>query len=249
MMFFAPRKVLLPVLFLSGLLGCGGETDDVSGDSAAPIGILVADIQSPLDGATVTEGDEVFLQVQVGYEDGDSVEADSVAWSVEGGSWSADGNGLSVTDLPVGALQLLAVVEVDRFVLSDTVSLTVEQKADDPPLTLSGNLDAAVKITDSNGIPYSDDCDGVVEFQLDGSELTGTGDCSAFNEDLSFLITGEVNQGQVTGEMGVSGGEENVPFTGQWDEANEVLTGQFDETWTSSDGTLRLWGTFQAVVN
>jgi hypothetical protein len=110
-------------------------------------------------------------------------------------------------------------------------------------------LDATVKVADNSGNDFDDDCNGPVAFVLDGADLTGSGSCSAFNEDLDFLITGTMSQGEVTGEMGVSGGEENVPFTGQWDKSSQVLTGQFDETWTSSDGSLRLWGSFQASVD
>lgn len=242
------RELILGVCIIVGLVACGGEVDADSSDSAEPVGILVVSIQSPLAGAVVTEGDEVFLQLEVGYEDGESVDADSVSWSLESGAWSASGNGLTATDLPIGALQLVAEAQVGRFALSDSVSLTVEAVVV-PPLDLSGSLDAMVKIADNSGNDFDDDCNGPVVFVLDGADLTGSGSCSAFNETLDFIITGTVSAGQVTGEMGVSDGEENVPYTGEWDKDNQVLTGVFDETWTSSDGSLRLWGTFRATVN
>jgi len=254
---FAAREVLLPVFFLTGLLACGGETDGVSGDSAGPIGILVVHIQSPLDGATVTQGDEVFLQLEAGYEGGETVTADSVVWSIEGGSWSAEGNGLSVTDLPVGALQLVADAEVGRFVLSDAVSLTVEEEeedpvedpVEDPPLELSGNLDSKVKVWDGEGNAFNDVCKGSIAFVLDQSDLTGGSTCSGPQGELVLVFTGTVDSGNVSGLIEVTGSERTLSFSGHWDKPNQVLNGNFDETWENSDGFLRFWGSFQATVN
>jgi hypothetical protein len=250
---FANRRVFLGVLGVGLLAGCGKKVDTDTGtaseDSGEVAGILVAEIQAPLANATFEEGTEVLLQVQVSYEVGDLVEADSVEWSVEGSDWSVEGNGRTVTDLPVGTLQLVASAQVGQFLLVDEVTVTVEELVVDTPLNLLGTIDAAVEIADNSGNAFDDDCNGPISFTLHNSELTGVGSCSAFGEDLTFLITGEVTEGQVSGEMGVSGGEENVPFTGSWDESSEVLTGDFDETWTNPDGSLRLWGSFQAAVN
>jgi hypothetical protein len=234
-------------------MGCGGGSDGAkdlngdsgSGDSGGDHPYYVLEILSPADGSAFSEGDEVFLDVSLIEDGGADTTAVSITWTLNTGDWTVDGDGVNVTDLPVGVHVLTATADVGPNGLSKFVNISVEAL----PINLTGSMDGKVEVKDPDGFGADDDCDGPMAFVLDGADLSGTGGCTAFGENIDFLVTGTVTDGQVSGEMGVSGGEENVPFTGTWDASTQVLTGAFDRTWTTTDGTLRIFGTFQATAD
>ena len=239
-----------PCFFLVTLAACGGVTTDNgpgSDSGESQIDPAVLSIVSPEDGSVFSEGDSVLLSAEaVGSVTGSVLEITALDWSLNAGEWGASGNEVRVTDLPSGALQLRATAEVAGREVVAVADLVVEPRR----LELSGTMDAEVEVYSNEwDMTFEDDCRGAMAFVLEGSNLSGTGACEAFDEPIEFLVTGTENNGQVSGEMGVSGGEENVPFEGTWDDASATLTGSFDQTWESGDGTLRMVGSFSATAD
>ncbi|MEC7241673.1 MAG: hypothetical protein VXW32_10585 [Myxococcota bacterium] len=229
------------------LVACSsGNTDSGPGDDtgASSEDPAVLTIVSPADGAVVTEGDSVLLSAEArGSVSGDVLAMDALEWGTNVGDWMVSGNDVSVSDFPVGSLQLIATASISGREVVAAVDLVVEPRRYD----LSGRIDAAVELYSNEwNYTFEDDCNGTMVFVIEGAAVSGTGSCEAFDEPIEFLVTGTESNGQVTGEMGVSGGEENVPFTASWDSEAEVLEGAFDQTWGSDDGTLRMVGTFSA---
>jgi len=242
------RNLIQAGCALTLLLSCGGTTDggdSGAGDSGTGQQDVEFEILSPADGSSFSEGDEIFLDARLAYASGEDLN-ETLSWSLGSGEWSAEGDELIVTDVPAGVHTLTVTAEnVGPNGLSRSVNIEVVAL----PINLTGTLDGKVEVGDGGSFNFDDDCKGPMAFVLDGSELSGTGGCTAFDEAIDFLVTGTVSGGQVTGEMGVSGGEENVPFTGTWDAEAQLLTGEFDQTWTNSDGFLRIFGTFQATAD
>lgn len=245
------RKNWLLWIGVVGIVGCGGgvqSTDQVGTDSGSgPVDAAVLSVLSPADGSVLAEGEDVLLSVEaVGSVSGDILSIASVDWRLNVSEWGASGNDVSVSDLPAGNLQLIATAMVGEREVTAAVDLIVEPRR----FELSGSMDAEIEVYSSEwGMTFDDDCKGPMAFVLEGNVLSGTGACVAFDETVDFLVTGTDNNGEVTGEMGVSDGEENVPFNGTWNSDTTTLMGSFDQTWESGDGTLRLFGSFSATAD
>lgn len=232
------------------LMACTSETSDTGPveDTASPaLDPAVLSIVSPADGTVFSEGDSVTLSAEAtGSVSGDVLPIDALEWTTNVGDWMVSGNDVSVSDFPVGSLQLIATASISGREVTAAADLVVEPRR----YELSGSLDADVELYSSEwNYTFEDDCKGTMAFVIENSVVSGTGSCEAFDEPIEFLVEGTESDGVVTGEMGVSGGEENVPFTASWDSEAEVLQGSFDQTWESSDGTLRMVGTFSASAD
>lgn len=213
--------------------GGGGDGGDDHGDASLTI-------LSPTDGDVFEYGDEVTLTVEASYEDGTDATVSQVSWSA--GSWSGNGSTLTVADLPVGALTVAVEGKVDGETLSDSVGITVNAPA---PVNFAGSLDATVELPDYH---IDTDCTGSVSFQItyDGL-ISGSGSCTAFDNNVSFSIDGTDSGGAIAGNMTMSDGTTDyaTPYTGTRSESDHV-SASFDKTFSTSDGKLRLYGTFTA---
>ena len=206
--------------------GGGGETLDIS-------------VISPVDGASITEGDAVTFEVErvgVGALDG-------ATWSVLQNPWSTDGNPVTVSDLPLGDL----VIEVEAWSGTSTgttqIALSVIERV---PVDYRGFMDAQAELDSPS---YSDDgpCDGAVAFTRNtDNSLTGTGSCTAefiVDYPVEFQLTGQVDGDQVTGMLTADLGEEGTPFAGTV-APDGSITCDFDQSWSEGSGSLRIWGSF-----
>ena len=244
-------KLFWPSMFAAVILtacSAGGTDGGPVGDTgSSEVDPAVLSILSPTDGAVLAEGEGVLLSAEaVGSVSGDTLAMDALDWSLNVGDWQASGNDVTVSDFPAGSLQLIATASISGREVTAVADVVVEPRR----YELSGTIDADVEVYSSEwDYTFEDDCKGAMAFVIEGSSVSGTGACEAFDEPIDFLVTATEAGGVVTGEMGVSGGEENVPFTGTWDSETEVLEGTFDQTWESSDGTLRMVGMFSASAN
>jgi hypothetical protein len=106
---------------LVGLLAiaCG---DKGAGDSGAQV--VTLSIASPDDGAFLDEGRDVLLDVEARDQTGAEVYVTDVAWSADGG-WSAAGDEITVSDLPVGEYALRATAVYAGEALSASIDVYV----------------------------------------------------------------------------------------------------------------------------
>ena len=232
------------------LVACSSENTDngpLDDSGSTPDDPAVLAIVSPADGAVLIEGDSLTLSAEAtGSVSGDVLPIDALEWSTNVGEWQVSGNDVSVSDFPAGSLQLIATASISGREVIAAADLVVEPRR----YELSGRIDAVVELYSTEwNYTFEDDCKGTMVFAVEASVVSGSGACEAFDEPIEFLVTGTESGGEVTGEMGVSGGEENVPFTASWNSETEVLEGSFDQTWESGDGTLRMVGTFSASAD
>lgn len=247
-----PSRVPLAILGFSGILwwGCNGGAGDTAGDSGSA-GTSVrpaAEILSPDAGATFTEGDAVTLEVELRDEESGSVlEPDSVTWSASG--WDGyEGSEGTVTDLPVGELDLSVAVEWGSHTLEDTVSITVES-AD---VSYTGALLTEIVVT-VWGMDYTEYCDGTVAFVVTGEGvLEGTGTCVLTEwqpgTELDFGLEGTVEGSGLTGAltMEYEGEVYETPFEGTRDEQGYILA-TYDELYDLDDYEVRISGEFDGT--
>lgn len=235
--------ILVPVL-----AGCGEPVEPTgsggsSGASSPGTGgeELSINIISPVDGAVVTEGDVVTLQV--GAPGG----LDGASWSIRGdASWSAEGNPVAVSDLPVGDLVLEVEAWSGQASATASVALTVEERV---PVSYAGDLDAWAELV-SPLWNADGPCVGPVDFVLDVDDtLAGTGGCTAdldgYEQPVDFVVAGVIEGGVVSGTMSSDLSEEAIEFSGSIGE-DGLITCEFDKTWTEGSGSLRIWGTLTA---
>lgn len=99
-------------------IGCGDKDGGDSGTST-----VVLSIVSPDDGAFLDEGAEVFLDVEARDESGAELPVTDVSWEADG--WSAEGDEITVSDLPVGEFELRATGVNDAKTLSASIEVYV----------------------------------------------------------------------------------------------------------------------------
>jgi len=207
--------------------------------------VLSFDISSPTAGATFEQGSSVHLE-GVTTLDGEVVEA-SVTWA--SGDWSVTGNPIDVANLPVGAHTLTASVVVSEL----TTSASVDIEITPGPVDYSGTLTAKADVAGS-GINQTFDCvSDYLSFtvQTDGA-LAGEGSCTLSIPILGprteiFTLTGTIVDGVVHGSMTVSeAADQPTNFNGTQG-VDGAVTADFDQNFSSNNGTLRLYGTIAAT--
>ena len=219
------------------ILGCTEDIDSTENgiveDETYSFSIL-----SPEADAEYEEGELISLVVEVVNSSGASVTIDQVSWQT--GDWIANGNNLTVTDLPEGsrALTVIAVAQGETF--SDSVDIhigSMPDQTDDDRINgdYSGVVEADITLklaASSGGTTYEDPCEGWVEFNIDASFLTGEGSCRAFGEDWVFAIQGTDVDGILEGSLSMEFPEEDIQteptdFNGTRDKLGHVDI-QFD---------------------
>ncbi len=218
----------MPVLLLSlGLLACGPE--------------VAVEILSPVRGPAYFAGQEVLLDALV-TADGVAV-GPTPTWRAP--DWERSANLIRVTDLPLGTYVIEVEAEWERGVGSAEVEITVEEPPPEPIVHV-GTTDIQIDITS----PYYT---GTVPCAHQSLELTlhpdgtvaGEGRCDAVGERLIWF-EGAVSGAEFTGTMRLDGQEEALDFVGARGEG--TLTASFDGTFTSGQGSMRLYGSFTATA-
>lgn len=248
-----PSTLLLCVgLLLAGGCGDKDDTDPGTDDTAGPDGpaahALVA-IVSPTPGATFAQGDAVSLEVSVtNDETGAAMDYDAVAWTAQG--WSYDQATGSVTDLPVGSYSLEVAVTIGSRELTDSVSITVEERYD--PITYRGDLRSRIYLY-SNEYDLDDEgpCDGTFELGTDDRyAVSGTGQCNVelfwgmVDWDVLFEIDGQRTGTTIQGTLFFfddHGTRYETPYEGTVSDTDVDVS--FDADHSSPDGNLTFWGT------
>jgi hypothetical protein len=245
------------LLILGGLLmagGCGDkdDTDPGTDDTAGPDGPAshaVVEIVSPAHGDTLTQGQEVALEVSVtNDETGDPMEYDAVLWSAEG--WTYDQATGTVTDLPVGSYTLEVAVTIGSRELVDSVAIVVQERHD--PITYRGDLRSTIYLySNEYGLDDEGPCDGTFEITTDEQYfVTGTGQCNVelfwgmVDWDVIFDIDGRRTETGVAGTLFFyddHGTRYETPYEGTIDDVDINVT--FGAKHTSPDGVLDFNGT------
>lgn len=207
--------------------------------------VLSFDISSPTAGTSVAQGTSVHLE-GVTTLDGEVVEAPTT-WT--SGDWSVTGNPVDVTNLPVGLHTLTASVVYTELTVSSTVALEIVPG----PVDYSGALTAKADVVGS-GINQTFDCvSDYLNFtvQPDGA-LAGEGSCTLSLPIIGprtevFTLTGTIVDGVVHGSMTVSeAADQPTNFNGTQGSDGAVIA-DFDQNFSSANGTLRLYGTIAAT--
>jgi hypothetical protein len=244
------------------LVGCSGgaiktETGDGPGpgpDPTNPTGdpnppSLM--ITSPGDGATFTAGARVTLEARAMTGDGAPANGAVISWFTADG-WSAVGSPIEVTDLPVGSYSLAASTTVGGEAADASVRITVEEALPTEPIDYSGTLAMETVLDAGSFGTFEYPClNDYLTFELDGTAFVGAGACTVdagfFTEQFVFAVEGTVSGASVSGTMtSAEAGGDPLPFSGNYDSANGHISASYDETYANSDGSLRLYGTFDA---
>ena len=113
------------LLMVAAGVGCSGKDED-SGNAAGPGGgAPYMNILSPSGGQFIDEGDPVLLEVEGRDSAGTEVPISEVVWSAEEVSWSAQGNAITVTDLPAGLYDIAVSGLVIGVEVTDVVEVAV----------------------------------------------------------------------------------------------------------------------------
>lgn len=253
-------RTWLGIAALTGLFSCGGKDDtgaEGEGEGEGGRGKATLRIESPSDGATFEEGEEVTFEVAATYENGDEADVSDVVWAA--GDWGRTGASITDNSLPVGELTIEVTATVDGHELDDSVSVTVngpEETGDsgdsedtgdtgDGSTTYGGRFNA-----DLTYDVYTVACPGVIHLTIDADDtITGNGECYITEIDyaVTFEVDGALSGSSLDGNLvmtGDDGSEYLTPYTGTL--SGNHIDGSFNETFTSGDGSLTIEGTFSA---
>ncbi len=204
---------------------------------------------SPREDAEYATGDTVTLEVTAkrGSRDQD---IESATWTI--GDWTGEGASTEATGLPAGEHEVEVEVEVDGDTFRESVDITVLAPAQ-TVFTYAGTLDADV-MADIDGLgDFEDHCSSPITFTLDAGTISGSGTCAVFDEydfdPMPFTMTGSVRGGAISGAliMNFDGSEARTPYEGPGT-AGDPLTASFDTTHRSSDGSVRIVGSWSATA-
>lgn len=246
---------LVSVVSLLLLSGCSGPDGtgkkdrpalDDTGDTDSDRPEVTLTVVAPRDDAEFDADEPVPLEVTA-KRGSRAQDIESATWTI--GGWTGSGATTEATGLPSGAHEVEVEVEVDGDTYRASVDITVLE----PVQTLfsyAGTLEADV-IADTEFGEFDDHCSTPITFTLDGGTISGTSTCEVFADfDLDpilFSITGSARGGTVTGAlvMSVDGSDARTPFDGTGN-AGGPLSATFDSTHRSSDGSVRIVGSWSA---
>ncbi|MES2639822.1 MAG: hypothetical protein V4850_10075 [Myxococcota bacterium] len=242
------------VLFVSllALAACTGGSDD-TGDKDRPgketeEKEVTLTIAAPADGREFDADEAVPLQVTA-KRGSRATDITSASWTI--GGWTGQGVSTEATGLPSGA----HTVSVDAVVGGETYTATVDITVLEPAITFwtySGVLEADVTLESDFG-DFDDHCTAPITFTIDQGTVSGGGQCMVFSDfvddPLVFTMEGTVRGGTISGALVISSddGDARTPFEGTGTAGNP-LTASFDETHRSSDGSLRIAGSWTATA-
>lgn len=220
------------------------KKDGNDGETAEVTLTLVA----PEAGQTYAAEDPLALHVEA-KKNGNPVAIESATWTI--GGWTGSGKETEASGLPSGPL----TVNVEAVVGGEPYTASVDVVIAEPVQTTfnyGGTLEADVVLESDFG-DFDDHCSAPITFTVDAGTITGGGQCMVFSDfvddPLVFTMEGTVRGGTIQGNLVMSGdGEEaRTPFTGTG-RPGEPLTASFDSTHRSSDGSLRIVGSWSGTV-
>jgi hypothetical protein len=227
------RKPSILLIFPPALvLGCS-EADSEQKSEEGEVQRYSLDILSPEQDSSFESGDLITLSVAVTTDNGDAASLDQVSW--ETGDWLANGNNLSVSDLPDGSRSLNVTAVAMGEIFTGSVDIHIGDESGDTGDTgdtdadFSGVIEATILLkldASSGGTTYEDPCEGWVELNIEADVLVGEGSCRAFGEDWDFDISGSEDAGMLTGELNMHFDEaepEPTLFTGTRDELDHLV--------------------------
>lgn len=227
-------------------LACSGSSDDGSGGGGGGNGVAELTIASPTAGSEWELGEAVPLEVTA-TKAGRDVPAQGVQWTI--GDWAGQGASTEATGLLPGEHTVTATATVDGEEVTASVDITVTGPASvdyEGRVTAEYTLDADFEVSDA--------CNGPITFTVMASgAVSGSGTTRCVSDwvddfNLDFTVEGTLSAGTLSGNFVFSsdGQEERVPFTGSGRYNDGDLTGSFDNTFSSADGSLRFNGSFTA---
>lgn len=206
-------------------------------------------IVTPTAESTFGWSDPIPLDVEV-TRGGAAITPDTVTWNI--GAWTGTGDGIVAEGVPAGEHVVTAAVLVEGIPGTATAPIRIEAP---PELSYSGPMVSTLELSDADR-SGSAACEGSVRFQLrNGAEITGTGESECSYQillvterfDVSFTLEGILLQGTATGTLTTD--YEGTPFTMAWTGTGTYggrIGGAFDFSDAQGDGTMRLYGDFQA---
>jgi hypothetical protein len=224
-------RVTSILFLLSATVGCT-DAENTNTNEEGEVSSYSLSILSPEQDAQFEPGELVTLSVAVVSNTGDSISLEQVTW--ETGDWLANGNNLSVTDLPEGSrsLNVTAVAMGDSFSGSVDIHIGDDGSGDtgDPGGTgdFSGVVEALIQLqlkASSGGTTYEDPCEGWVDFNIEDGVLYGEGSCRAFGEDWDFGMEGNETGSTLSGSLTMEFEDvepEPTAFTGSRDELDHI---------------------------
>jgi hypothetical protein len=228
-------------------LACSGSSSDDEGGGGGGGGTAELVIASPTDGSEWDLGVAVPLEVSA-TKAGRDVPLQGVTWTI--GDWTGQGASTEASGLLPGEHTVTATATVDGAEVSASVGITVTGP---PEVDYEGRLNADYTIS-ADGFELSDTCQGPVTFTVVAAgTLTGSGSARCQSDwedfDLAFTMEGTLVGGTLSGDLVFAmddGSIERTPFTGTGRYNDGALSASFDNTFTSSDGSLRFSGSFSA---
>lgn len=208
-----------------------------------PLGLRVQ-ITAPASGATFAEGSSVALISETTDSTGAEVKA-TVLWSAP--DWSGQGLSLTATDLPVGSYEIVATAALAGEVAEDSIQITITELEE---VEYSGllHMETELEIDGLGSFDYP--CEHRdLRWTLQGQAFTGSGECevdySFGDETYRFDVDGSISGSSVSGTMRMEDSSEVLLFDGSYDPVSGHIEASYDETWSNSDGSLRLYGSLE----
>ncbi len=226
------------------LLACTSTEDDTSkrrGGGNAGTGEAELVIDNPTAGAEFDAGQAIPLDVSA-TKDGRDLTPQDVSWRI--GAWTGDGAHTSAPGLDVGDHVVQVSATVDGETLESSVAISVLPTE----LNYSGTISAVATLSTDFG-DFDATCDGPLNYvaarrtgAIEGSgNVTCTSDFGS--ESFAVGVSGTAADGIVSGTLDLEGNQTPFNGTGSF---GESMNGQFDGTFSNSDGSLRFQGSWTA---
>ncbi len=222
------RTAILLIPVSLGLFAC--KDDEAKGKKQqGTVTAYSLSVLSPEQDAQYEIGELVTLSVAVASDSGEELSLDEVSWTT--GDWLANGNNLSVSDLPDGSrsLNVTAVAAGDSYTGSVDIHIgdygTGDTGESGSTEDFEGVIEASIILKLEAGTTYDDPCEGWADFSTEEIQMLGAGSCRAFGEDWDFEISGTDKDGVLAGNLSMQFDDvepEPTPFTGTRDELGHV---------------------------
>jgi hypothetical protein len=245
------------------LAACGGSSgEEKEEEKKMPLTVTIV---SPDDGGSYPRNEPLALEVKA-LRGGHEVDVTRASWTI--GDWSAVGSPIEASNLSEGEQTVTVEVLADGDSVTASVTVTVTGREGDTDTDTdadtdtdtsadyhyAGTLEAEVVLSTNDYGDFDDHCSAPITAALTGATLTGGGQCTIFEDfdvdPMIFTLDGTVHNGNNNGDLVMTdtdGAEQRTPYTGTGDPGTP-LQATFDNTFRSTDGSLRIYGSWTATV-